>query len=89
MDEKIKKLMEEYKEYAEQEGFLLNPDEKRVQNIVKALLKKEELFGGKYCPCRVMKHDKEEDKKIICPCIYHKDEVKNDGHCICWLFVKK
>ena len=92
MEEKndtIQKLIEEYKQHAEREGFLLNPDEKRVQNIVKALLKKEERFGERYCPCRVMTGDKEEDKKIICPCIYHKDEVKNDGHCICWLFVKE
>ena len=26
-------------------------------------------------------------KKIICPCVYHKDEIREQGHCHCLLFV--
>ncbi|MCK4355114.1 hypothetical protein KAW43_02040 [Candidatus Parcubacteria bacterium] len=25
---------------------------------------------------------------MVCPCIYHKREIKEDGHCHCFLFVK-
>nr|WP_269850493.1 ferredoxin-thioredoxin reductase catalytic domain-containing protein [Methanosarcina horonobensis] len=27
-------------------------------------------------------------KKIVCPCIYHKDEIEKDGNCHCELFFK-
>jgi ferredoxin-thioredoxin reductase catalytic subunit len=75
--------------YADSQGFLLQPDEKILDGILTGLLKREEKFGFRYCPCRIVTRDKEKDKKIICPCIYHKDEIKNDGHCKCRLFLRK
>ena len=57
MDEKIQKLIKEYKVYAEENGFKLNPNEKIVENIVKMLLKNEENFGARYCPCRRITQD--------------------------------
>jgi len=87
--EAIEKLIKSYEIYAQEQGFLLNPDCKRVENIVRALLKKEVMQGDKYCPCRVVTGDVEEDKKIVCPCAYHKGEIQELGHCLCWLFVKK
>lgn len=83
MEDKIKKLTKEYEDYAKENGFRLNPDKKVVENIILLLLKK-----NKYCPCRRLSNNEEEDKKIICPCCYHKEEIKNDGHCHCFLFVK-
>jgi len=82
-------LLKFYREYAKKQGFKLNPNKKIVDNILKRelVLKKEK--GELYCPCRRLTGDKEKDKKIICPCAYHRDEIKNDGHCHCFLFVKK
>ncbi len=85
MDDLIKK----YQEYALLNGFKLNPNVKVVESIIKGLLAREEKFGARYCPCRRVTGDKEEDKKIICPCIYHKEEIEKDGKCFCGLFVKK
>jgi len=82
------KLIGEYEEYSLKNGFKLNPDKKIVEGIVKSLLDRENKFGEKYCPCRRITGDKEEDKKIICPCIYHKEEIEKDGFCLCRLFVK-
>ena len=88
MSEKIEKLKKEYSEYAEKNGFHLNPDEKTVERIIEGLLKNEEKFGDKYCPCRRVSGNKDEDAKKICPCFWHKDEIKKDGHCFCRLYVK-
>jgi ferredoxin-thioredoxin reductase catalytic chain len=81
-------LIKEYEEYAASNGFKLNPDRKIVEAIVKGLLMREEKNGARYCPCRRVTGDIEEDKKIICPCIYHKEEIEKDGHCHCNIFVK-
>lgn len=85
----VQKLIKEYEKYAEEHNFLLNTNEALVTNIVRALLKKEALYGARYCPCRVMTGNKQEDEKITCPCIYHRDEIAQQGHCLCRLFVKK
>ncbi len=85
----FKELIQEYKEYAEKQGFLLNPDKKITEGIVRGLLEKEKQFGKRYCPCRRITGNKEEDKKNICPCIYHIEEIKEKGRCLCGLFVRK
>ncbi|MBD3263108.1 ferredoxin:thioredoxin reductase [Candidatus Woesearchaeota archaeon] len=78
------------KKYADEESDLkLNPNQAIVDAIVKGLARNKEKYGYAYCPCRPITGDEEEDKKIICPCVYHKDEIKKDGHCHCRLFVKE
>ncbi len=84
MDRKVKKLIEEYKQHAERNGFKLNPDEKVVEHLIKALIENEEKFGKKYCPCRKIHRE-----EVVCPCVYHKEEIKKQGHCHCFLFVSK
>ena len=81
-------LIKQYEGYASANGFKLNPNQKIVEAVVDGLLTREEKLGERYCPCRRVTGDKEEDKKIICPCIYHKDEIQKDGACHCNLFVK-
>jgi ferredoxin-thioredoxin reductase catalytic chain len=88
----VRKYMEDlakkYSRYAKENGFQLNPDKKAVERIIGGLLRNEKNLGKKYCPCRRLTGDKTEDSKKICPCVWHKDEIKNDGHCLCWLYVK-
>jgi ferredoxin-thioredoxin reductase catalytic subunit len=82
-------LINEYKEYADAKNISLNPNEKIVDAVVNGLLDREDKFGKRYCPCRKMTGDVEEDKKIICPCVYHLEEIESLGNCHCNLFVKK
>ncbi len=84
MSEKVKKLIKEYKNYAEKNGFKLNPNEKAVELLIKGLINNEEKFGKKYCPCRKVHKD-----ETVCPCVYHKKEIEEQGHCHCFLFVGK
>ena len=87
MDE-VNKLMHWSENYAKSKGFRLNPDKEIAEALIKGLVTIEKAKGEKYCPCRPVTGNKEDDKKIICPCIYHEDEIKRDGHCHCRLFVK-
>lgn len=84
----MEKLIRKYQEYAKENGFSLNPDKEAVKRIVKGLLENEKKHGAKYCPCRRVTGNSEEDKKNICPCVYHKEEIEKDGRCLCGLFVK-
>lgn len=84
-EDELQKISEKY---AKSQGFKLNSDKKIVEVIIKGLLANEKKHGFRYCPCRVITGDKEEDRKMICPCFWHKDEIKNMGRCLCGLFVK-
>jgi len=75
--------------YADSQGFQLQPDTVKLDMILGGLLNNEKIHGFRYCPCRRVTDDEAENKRIICPCAYHKDEIKEDGHCKCFLFLKK
>jgi ferredoxin-thioredoxin reductase catalytic chain len=90
MDEKkrIEQMKAAFGKYAESQGFRLNPDDGIVVMICRGLLANQKNHGARYCPCRMVTGNKEEDRNIICPCIYHRDEIAKDGHCHCNLFVR-
>ena len=88
MKETPEQIIRRMENHAEKHGHRLNPDRKTVEAIARGLIRNKEKYGKQYCPCRIVKNSPEEDKKIICPCIYHLDEIKEMGHCLCNLFVK-
>jgi ferredoxin-thioredoxin reductase catalytic subunit len=74
--------------YAESQGFKLNPDEKVVTALLQGLIKNEEKYGHRYCPCRPVTGNREEDRLKVCPCFWHRAEIENTGRCHCGLFVR-
>jgi len=82
-------LKRNIKEYAPKAGIKVNPDNKKVEIIMRGLLKNKEIHGEVYCPCRVVTGNKEKDKEIICPCVFHRGEIELEGKCRCFLFVEK
>ena len=84
----MEEIIKNYSEYAQKNGFQLNPDKKNVARVINGLLENEKKTGKRYCPCRRLSGDQEEDSKKICPCIYHKEEIAKDGRCYCGLFTK-
>jgi len=82
---KIRKMFADYTAHS---GYKLNPDTKVVDRVVKGLVMRKIKFGYAYCPCRLVMNDLEKDKKIICPCVYHKEEIEREGECHCNLFVR-
>jgi len=82
------KMYEWTQKYASKAGYRLNPDKESLDYVLDGLAVKQEKFGRRYCPCRIVTGNVEEDRKIVCPCIYHKEEVERDGNCHCGLFFK-
>lgn len=84
----MEEIIKKYSDYANMNGFQINPDRKKVERVVNGLLANEISKGRKYCPCRRLSGVEEEDLKKICPCSYHKEEIANEGKCYCELFTK-
>ncbi len=80
----VRKLIEEY---VETSSYELNPDSKKADKVIKSLAKRKLKYGYQYCPCRMISENKEIDDKMICPCEYHIEEIRQDGICCCDLFV--
>ncbi|BDC35881.1 MAG: ferredoxin:thioredoxin reductase [Candidatus Methanoliparum thermophilum] len=84
--DEIKKFIERY---AQKKGYVLNPDKETLETLINGLAHNKIKYGRRYCPCRIVTGDATEDKKNICPCVYHEEEIKRDGHCHCMLFYDK
>ena len=72
--------------YAADHGWVLNPDRRVLDTVIRGLAGNCKKFGRPYCPCRIRSGNPEKDQDIVCPCVFHKDEVSTDGHCHCNLF---
>ena len=77
------------KKEAESGGYFLNPDADFSKNLVRGLLKNEQRYGYRACPCRLASGKKVEDLDIICPCIYRDPDLTEYGACYCALYVTK
>jgi ferredoxin-thioredoxin reductase catalytic subunit len=71
----------------EPKGYFFNKDKKRVMELLEALLVNKERYGYMACPCRLAAGDREQDKDIICPCVYRAPDVEQYGSCYCNLYV--
>jgi ferredoxin-thioredoxin reductase catalytic subunit len=74
---------------AEKNGYRLNPDEEFVKNLIRGLLKNEQRYGYRACPCRLASGKKEEDLDIVCPCDYRDSDIEEHGACYCALYVNE
>ena len=67
--------------------YHLNPDEVVVRNVVQGLARNWIEYGRFYCPCREVSGTPETDRKNICPCTTHKQDIARDDACECGLYV--
>jgi ferredoxin-thioredoxin reductase catalytic subunit len=77
------------KKEAESGGYFLNPDVAFTKALVQGLLKNEQRYGFRACPCRLASGKKEEDLDIICPCNYRDPDLDEFGACYCALYVNE
>lgn len=88
IEETKARLLKGSEKYAVRAGYKLNDDSEIVQTIIAGLAKNRFRYGRAYCPCFFVSGNPEEDKKLICPCQYHREDIENKGKCHCGLFVK-
>ncbi|MCP1714280.1 ferredoxin-thioredoxin reductase catalytic subunit [Methanocalculus alkaliphilus] len=86
MQKKRAEILSWAQQYAEENGWVLNPDTVQLDAVIRGLVRNQMRKGERYCPCRIMTGEPEADTAIICPCRYHTDEIASDGHCHCNLF---
>ena len=55
------------KKEAESGGYFLNPDVDFSKNLVRGLLKNEQRYGYRACPCRLASGKKDEDLRYYLP----------------------
>ncbi len=84
----IKRIIENYQQYAEKNGLKLNPDREIIERLIRGLLGNEKKYGQRYCPCRRVTGNEKEDRPKICPCQWHREEIEKSGRCFCGLFTK-
>jgi len=75
--------------YAGSIGIQLNSDKVFVLDILAGLIKNEERYGYRSCPCRLASGFKERDQDIICPCRYKDEDIRDFGSCYCSLYVSE
>ena len=83
------RLYEALSRYAGSQGIELNADRDYVMEIMAGLLKNEERYGYRSCPCRLASGLKEKDSDIICPCAYRDPDIVDYGSCYCGLYVSR
>ncbi len=84
--EAAKKQQKWMNKYCTQKGYAINPSWMMATNLKSNLCEMEATFGKRYCPCFEPSGDKALDKKMMCPCEYVEDEIKEYGTCHCALF---
>lgn len=76
--------------FAEKNEFEVNPDKEKVSMLLEGIFNNEKNHGLKYCPCRLITKDFEEDLKLVCPCNFlAHDTYREKGECWCGLFVRR
>ncbi len=86
------KFLGAIEKFTENNEFQVNPDTEKVKMLLDGMFNNEQSHGLKYCPCRLITKDFEEDLKLVCPCnflIHETYKDKEDGECWCGLFVRR
>ena len=80
-------LYDMLKKAHERKGYYLNGDTEKTFELLRSLLTNKKRYGYMACPCRLASGKRDNDRDIICPCIYRAPDVKEYGSCFCSLYV--
>lgn len=83
------KLYETLRKIQEPKGYYFNKDMDMTMPLMESLLINKQRYGYMACPCRLASGEFEQDKDIVCPCVYREPDVEEYGACYCGLYVSK
>jgi ferredoxin-thioredoxin reductase catalytic chain len=83
----VEKLYDMLKKTQESKGYFFNNEKALVLELLEALVLNKARYGYMCCPCRLSANDREQDRDIICPCVYREPDVAEFGSCYCSLYV--
>jgi len=86
---RVEQLYEMLKKTQEAKGRYFNSDGKLVFELLGGLIVNKERYGYMSCPCRLASGNYEQDKDIICPCIYSGPDIEEFGSCYCGLYATR
>ncbi len=81
MRPKIKKQKTWMKKFADKKGYQLNPNWMMFTNLAMWVTEMEDTFGKSYCPCFEPSSDEELNRKMLCPCKFIEEDIKDYGTC--------
>lgn len=83
-------LCEMLRKIQEPKGYYFNNDmENMTLPLLESLLANKETYGYMACPCRLPSGEFEDDRDIVCPCVYREPDVEEFGACYCGLYVSR
>jgi ferredoxin-thioredoxin reductase catalytic subunit len=82
-------LYDMMKKVQEAKGTFFNTDRERVFELLDALLLNKQRYGYMGCPCRLLSGNRDQDRDIICPCVYSAPDIAEYGSCYCNLYVSR
>lgn len=85
--EALDRITRSVERYAQRSDYHLFPDETVVRTVVQGLADNLAQYGLAYCPCREVTGEPQRDRRNICPCTSHHDDIARDGYCDCGLYV--
>ena len=83
----VEELSTMLKRIQEPKGYFFSRDQEKVFDILAGLIANRERYGYMCCPCRLATGDRDQDRDIICPCVYREADVREFGSCYCNLYV--
>jgi ferredoxin-thioredoxin reductase catalytic subunit len=83
----VEKLYAFLKKAQGAKGFFFNNAKETVFELLEGLLRNKDRYGYQSCPCRLASGNRENDKDIICPCVYRGPDIEEYGSCYCGLYV--
>ncbi len=90
VEERKKALRYMFQEVIDPLGFKFSPDEDIVDFLLDQEVVLEDKHGIPYCPCQGLMGNREDDMKIVCPCIpFHRKHFDVMKRCWCGLYVHK
>ena len=84
--QKVKKQGRWMQKYIANNNYAINPSWMMSTNLKIWVSEMELTFGKRFCPCFEPSADASLNKKMMCPCEYVEDEIKEYGTCHCALF---